>query len=59
MIQDYATGRPNAPNGNYDLIFNNGAPLQMRTYNYPLRPSNKLNEGGAFVQDTCWAIGPR
>ena len=58
MMQDYATGRPNAPNGNYDLVFNNGAPLQLRTYNYPIFPSNRLNEGGAFVQDT-WRLGER
>jgi hypothetical protein len=58
MIQNYATGRPDAPNGNYDLIFNNGAPLQLRTYNYPLFPSNRLNEGGVFVQDT-WRVGER
>jgi Carboxypeptidase regulatory-like domain len=58
MLQDYATGRPDGPGGNYDLIFDNGRPLQLRTFNYPIFPQNRLNEGGAYLQDT-WRAGER
>ncbi len=63
MYQDYATGRPDGKHGNYQLIFDtiNGVahqPSQIQTYNFPLAPKNRLNEGGMFVQDT-WRVGQR
>jgi hypothetical protein len=49
--------------GNYQLIVDtiNGVPrqpFQFRTYNYPVLAEQRLNEGGAFVQDT-WAVNSR
>jgi len=63
MYQTYATGRPDGVHGNYQLIFDtiNGLPhqpSQIQTFNFPLAPHNRLNEGGMFVQDT-WRLGQR
>jgi hypothetical protein len=63
MYQTYSTGRPNGKHGNYQLIFDtiNGvphSPSQIQTFNFPLAPQNRLNEGGMFVQDT-WRVGTR
>lgn len=44
--------------GSYRLILNNGVPLQLQTYNYPVNPRNHLNEGGLYVQDT-WRLARR
>jgi hypothetical protein len=48
----------NGLHGNYRLIFDNGAPYQITTFNYPVNPRNHLNESGIYVQDT-WRIGNR
>jgi outer membrane receptor protein involved in Fe transport len=53
----------NPYDNNYQLIFDTigglpHQPLQIVTYNYPVTPRNKLNEGGAYVQDT-WRMGTR
>jgi hypothetical protein len=57
------TGQPNGLHGNYQLVFDtiNGVrhqPLQIVTYNYPLSPTDRLNEGGVYGQDT-WRLGKR
>jgi hypothetical protein len=51
--------RPNKPSGNYYLTFDNGAPLQITTYNLPINGhGSKQNSYGLYVQDT-WTIGRR
>lgn len=52
------TGQPNGKHGNYKLTFNNGAPLQITTYNYPLYPKNRLDEYGFYGEDS-WRLGRR
>ena len=49
--------------GNYQLIVDTiggvpRQPFQFRTYNYPVLAEQRLNEGGAFAQDT-WAVTDR
>jgi outer membrane receptor protein involved in Fe transport len=49
--------------GNYRLIFQTLAgvahqPYQILTYNIPVTPKGRLNEGGGYVQDT-WRPGER
>ena len=44
--------------GNYRLIFNNGAPLEIETWNYPTFPKQHIDYLGAYVQDT-WSVGRR
>jgi hypothetical protein len=52
MFQFTGTNEPNGNHGNYQLIFNQGNPVQMNVYNYPLAANLQyLTEGGAFVQD--------
>jgi hypothetical protein len=53
MFQFTGTNEPDGNHGNYQLVFNQGVPVQMRVYNYPLAANlQHLTEGGAFVQDT-------
>jgi len=45
--------RPNRASGNYLLIYDNGAPLQIQTYNLPVNgKGSKLDNYGWFIQDT-------
>jgi Carboxypeptidase regulatory-like domain len=44
--------------GNYQLRFNNGAPFQIETYNYPVRPFNDSHYLGIYAQDS-WSINHR
>ncbi len=44
--------------GNYQLRFNNGAPFQMETYNYPVRPFNDSHYLGLYAQDS-WSVDRR
>ena len=46
------TGQPNGRHGNYFLTFDNGAPREVRTYNYPLYPKNRMDEYGFYVEDS-------
>jgi len=46
------TGQPNGLHGNYFLTFDNGAAREMRTYNYPLYPENRMDEYGFYVEDS-------
>ena len=51
-------GRRTKLAGNYDLRFNNGAPTQIITYNYPVSPKNFSHYYGMYAQD-AWTIGRR
>ncbi len=44
--------------GNYQLVFNNGVPFQLNTYNFPLDPRTEVHYLGTYVQDR-WTIGRR
>lgn len=46
------------PAGNYQLRFQNGAPAEIETFNYPVRPYNDNHYLGVFVQD-AWAVTRR
>ena len=45
-------------NGNYQLVFNNGAPFQINAWNYPVDPRNDANYVGLYAQD-AWTIARR
>ncbi len=58
-----STGYPNAPHGNYQLVFDTiggvaHQPLQIRTYNYPLTYYDRLDTTGIYLQD-LWRVGSR
>ena len=44
--------------GNYQLVFNNGAPFQINTWNYPVEPQNLGKYVGVYGQD-AWTIARR
>jgi hypothetical protein len=44
--------------GNYLLIFDDGVPFELTTYNYPVDPTSKMTALGIYVKDT-WSIGQR
>lgn len=45
--------------GSYLLRFDNGRPLQITTYNFPIPgEGNKMDNYGVFIQDT-WTVSPR
>ena len=44
--------------GNLQLVFNNGAPFQINTWNYPVSPDNLENYLGVYGQD-AWTIARR
>ena len=49
--------RPNEyPSGSYTLLFNRGVPTELRTYNTPTDPIDRMNSQAAFVTDT-WSLG--
>ena len=49
--------RPNEyPSGSYTLLFNRGVPTEIRTYNTPTIPIDRLFSQAAFVTDT-WSRG--
>jgi hypothetical protein len=39
-------------NGSYTLLFNRGVPTEMRTYNLPVEPIDRLYNQSAYVTDT-------
>lgn len=55
---DYDTSPREAREYNYHLVFNNSAPLQIRTYNSPVAPLEKQNDYGVYLQDS-WTIQRR
>ena len=49
--------RPNEyPSGSYTLLFNRGVPAELRTYNTPTNPIDRVYSQAAFVTDT-WSLG--
>ena len=44
------------PNGSYTLIFNRGVPSEIRTYNLPVEPIDRLFSQAAYATDT-WTLG--
>lgn len=47
---------PNAyPNGSYTLLFNRGVPTEIRTYNLPVKPIDRLYNQSAYATDT-WTL---
>jgi hypothetical protein len=47
---------PNAyPSGSYTLLFNRGVPTEMRTYNLPVEPVDRLFNQSAYATDT-WTL---
>jgi len=44
--------------GNYQLVFNNGAPFQIRTWNIPTFPHDVVHYLGIYVKDS-WTIARR
>jgi hypothetical protein len=48
----------NRQSGNYQARFNNGAPFQIATFNYPVTPLNDDNYLGLYVQDS-WNLARR
>jgi hypothetical protein len=44
--------------GNYQLVFNNGAPFQLRTWNSPTTPNDNTRYLGLFLKDS-WTIRRR
>ncbi len=58
-LEHLGIDRQNKPSGNYQLTFDNGAPLQITTYNLPVNGSGtRMDNYGVYVQDT-WTIGSR
>jgi len=48
--------RPNEyPSGSYTLFFNRGVPNEIRTYNTPTNPIDRLYNQAAFITDT-WSL---
>jgi hypothetical protein len=58
LFGGYPHKQGNKGGGNYQLRFNNGAPFQMETYNYPVRPFNDNHYLGTYAQDS-WSIDHR
>ena len=50
--QLYGAGNPNMTNGNYILIFDNGAPFEVATMNRPVDATAEMNNPSAYVRDT-------
>ena len=58
-LANYGTrGNISKASPNYRLIFNNGAPLQIQTFNNPTDPEQHINYFGAYGQD-AWTIRRR
>lgn len=60
---DYLFSRLSLPqfsrrSGDYQLLFNNGAPFQINTFNYPVEPKNHARYIGLYAQDT-WTVARR
>lgn len=57
MIMSQGNNDPNSSTGNMQLIFQNGVPVQIRFYNFPIEDNRTaLNETGIYITDT-WRIG--
>ncbi len=51
-------GQLSRSSGNYQLVFNNGVPFQLNTYNYPDTPLNDGQYLGGYIQDN-WTVARR
>jgi len=51
-------GRFERPSGHYQLLFNNGAPFQLNTWNNPIDTLNRANYLGVYAQDS-WVVQRR
>ena len=59
LFSSTSQSRQSRAGGNYQLVFNNGAPFQINTWNYPITPThNDSNYVGLYVQD-AWTIARR
>ena len=58
LLSSINDARDSRRSGNYQLQFNNGAPFQIATFNYPVSPQNKENYLGVYAQD-AWTIARR
>lgn len=57
------TGQPNHGHGNYQLVYDRAGgishqPAEIQTYNYPVKPKNRLNEYGIYGKDS-WRVTDR
>jgi outer membrane receptor protein involved in Fe transport len=58
-LEHLAFDRRAHPGGSYLLRFDNGRPLEITTYNFPIPgEGNRMNNYGMFVQDS-WTVSPR
>jgi hypothetical protein len=57
-LQHYSLGGINAPQGNYQLVFDAGQPTQIVIDNLPLKPLNRGDIYAAYAQDT-WRVNNR
>jgi hypothetical protein len=58
LLSSINDARDSRRSGNYQLQFNNGAPFQIATFNYPVSPQNKETYLGVYAQD-AWTLARR
>jgi len=58
LLSSINDARDSRRSGNYQLQFNNGAPFQLATFNYPVSPENNEHYLGVYAQD-AWTIARR
>jgi hypothetical protein len=58
LFGGYPHKQGSRPAGNYQLRFENGVPVEIDTFNYPVRPYNDNHYLGVFVQD-AWEVTRR
>jgi len=54
----WSAARNSRASGNLQLVFNNGVPFQINTFNYPIDPTNETHYSGLYTQD-AWTIARR
>ncbi len=54
----YGSWQTSRQSGNYQLVFNNGAPFQIRTWNIPYRANAVTRYTGVYVKDS-WTVARR
>jgi len=57
-LQHYSLGGVNAPQGNYQLVFDAGQASQIVIDNLPIKPSHRADIYAAYAQDT-WRVSDR
>ncbi len=58
LFSGYPHKQGNKRGGNYQLLFQNGTPFQINTFNYPVRPYNSQHYLGLYAQDS-WSVTRR